>query len=393
MSSQQKYSTTAVFAAACIGMCFFGISMLVLGSVMPTLNEHFGLSNDQQTSLVTLLPIGILCGSVVFGPIVDRFGHKIMLVGNCAIVLAALLGVAYTQSLAVLQLSVFCIGFGGGVLNGETNGLVTDIYEGKTRNSRLSLLGVFYGLGALGIPMAMASLQKEYSYTVLLTAVGVILAVGVVYCMSVRFPAPKQPQGFPLKDAARVITSPALLLLSFILFFQSGTEGVTNNWTATLLTPRFAGDPAVAQIGLIAMLIGLTAARLLQTVIFNRVSAGRVLVVSLIVCMAGFIILFATRQEWLVYTAMALIGAGLASTFPVILGVVGEKFAALSGTAFSVALFIALLGQTALNFTVGEMADHGMVNDFPILLTAGLAIMLVLFAVYTYKFANKGTKP
>ena len=46
---------------------------------------------------------------------------------------------------------------------------------------------------------------------------------------------------------------------------------------------------------------------------------------------------------------MVLVGAGLASTFPVILSIVGSRYASLSGTAFSVALVIALIGQTLLN--------------------------------------------
>lgn len=376
--SSKTYSTAAVFTAACIGMCFFGVSMITLGAMLPTLTTTFGLSPGEVTSLATLLPIAMLGGSVVFGPIVDRFGHKVMLVGNCAIVLAGVLGLALGESIGTMRWAIAAIGFGGGVLNGETNALVADIYDGTRRNSRLSFLGVFYGLGALTIPMLLATLEAAYSYRSILLGLSILMAVGVVVCAAMRFPAPKQPQGFPLKDAARVITNPVMLLLAFVLFFQSGTEGITNNWTATYLAGTALSDSA-AQMALTAMLIGLTAARLLQGFLFTRLEPRRVLLISLGIAAAGYAALLTEPAALGVMGAMALVGAGLAATFPVVLGILGERFAALSGTAFSVALVVALCGQTALNALTGAAGAAA----FPWIAIGAVAAMVLLFAVNT----------
>ena len=62
------YHKNLVFTAACIGMCFFGVSMITLGSVLPSLVTKLELSGLQTTSLVTFLPIGMLAGSLIFGP-------------------------------------------------------------------------------------------------------------------------------------------------------------------------------------------------------------------------------------------------------------------------------------------------------------------------------------
>lgn len=377
MTQSKNYNTAAVFAAACIGMCFFGVSMIALGAVLPTLTSTLGLTPDQVTDLATLLPIGMLAGSVVFGPVVDRFGHKFMLIGNCLLVLAGTLGVAFAGGMPLLKGSIIAIGFGGGVLNGETNALVSDIYDGKRRASRLSFLGVFYGLGALTIPLLLATLEKSYDYTTILCGIAVLMAIGVIACMTMRFPAPKQPQGFPLREAGKVITNPVMLLLAFILFFQSGTEGITNNWTTSFLAADGYTNTD-AQLALTAMLVGLTAARLLQGILFSRLDPRRVLCLSLGIAAAGYAVLLAAPSALSVAGAMVLVGAGLASTFPVILGILGERFAALSGTAFSVALVVALCGQTVLNFIAGSI---GAVF-FPWVALGAVAAMLVLFAVY-----------
>ena len=388
MNPSKTFNTTAVFIAACIGMCFFGISMITLGSVLPWLSGRFALTSGETTGLVTSLPIGIMAGSLVFGPIVDRFGHKLLLIISCVLVLLGVLGVAYAGTVALLSPAVFFIGLGGGVLNGETNALVTEIYDGNRRNSRLSLLGVFYGLGALTIPVMLRRLEESFSVEAILGGISVVMAAGIIYCLAVRFPAPKQPQGFPLKEVGRIITNPLLLILSAVLFFQSGVEGVTNNWTTSFLGAAGQSEATALQ-ALTWMLIGLTAARLVQTWLFSRVSSVSVLVVSLIATAAGFCLLAFTASPVMIYVAMTIIGAGLASTFPVILGILGSRFVSLSGTAFSIALVIALCGQTTLNYTTGLISGAGAIASFPWLMVASVAAMLLLFGLYYTRLKRK----
>lgn len=390
MNKSGSFNTTAVFIAACIGMCFFGISMITLGSVLPWLSARFDFSPAETTGLVTSLPVGIMAGSLIFGPIVDRFGHKILLVISCILVLLGVLGVAYADTVALLGPAVFAIGLGGGVLNGETNALVTEIYDGNRRNSHLSLLGVFYGLGALTIPVMLQRLEQSFCVETILGGISAVMAAGIIYCIAVRFPAPKQPQGFPLKEVRRIITHPMLLILSAVLFFQSGVESVTNNWTTSFLGAAGFAEATALQ-ALTWMLIGLTGARLLQTWLFSRVSPTSVLVTSLIATAAGFSMLAFSPGPSIIYAAMAVIGAGLASTFPVIFGILGSSFATLSGTAFSIALVIALCGQTALNYTTGLLSGAGAISTFPWLMVASVAAMLLLFGLYRSRFKSKAT--
>ena len=115
---ENRYNKIKVFIAACIGMSFFGISIIVLGSILPILSDKFALNTAQTTSLVAFLPIGMLIGSVIFGPIVDQRGYKGLLILSSLLVLAGLEGVAFLDSVFLVQISIFLIGFGGGILNG-----------------------------------------------------------------------------------------------------------------------------------------------------------------------------------------------------------------------------------------------------------------------------------
>ena len=363
-----SYNKNLVFTAACIGMCFFGISMITLGSVLPSLTTKLGLDNLQATALVTFLPLGLLGGSLLFGPIVDRFGHKALLLLSCLVVL-----------LGLLQLSIIGIGLGGGILNGETNALVADISDEAEKGSRLSLLGAFYGIGALGIPVLLSFLSGYYSFEIILQGTGVVMLAGILFCLGVRFPAPKQPQGFPIKEGLGLLKESSLLLLSFILFFQSGIEGVCNNWTTLYLGQTTNIPENRALMALTCMVAGLTVARLLLVVLFKKIKQETVLRASLITAAIGFALLTFSPDFARAAIGMVLVGAGLASTFPVILSIVGSQYASLSGTAFSVALVIALIGQTLLNSLTGIISQGYSIVVYPYMMIVSLLIMLLLF--------------
>lgn len=375
-----NYHKNLVFTAACIGMCFFGVSMITLGAVLPSLVNKLDLSGLQTTTLVTFLPLGMLIGSLIFGPIVDRFGHKALLVPSCIIVLLGMEGLAFFENIPLLQASIIGIGLGGGILNGETNALVADISGESEKGSRLSFLGMFYGLGALGIPMLLGALSRHFTFEAILQGIGTIMLIGIVYCIPIRFPTPKQAQGFPVKEGLGLLKESSLLLLSLILFFQSGIEGVCNNWSTSYFG-QAAGMPAnQALIALTCMVAGLTVARMLQVVVFKKIKPETVLPYSLILTATGFTLLTFSPGFIRAAIGMAIVGAGLSSTYPVILSVLGNRYPSLSGTAFSVALAIALVGQATMNGLMGVVSQYESgLNLYPYLMIGSLIIMLLLF--------------
>ena len=375
-----NYHKNMVFTAACIGMCFFGVSMITLGSVLPSLTLKLGLNGLQTISLVTFLPLGMLIGSLIFGPIVDRFGHTALLVPSCILVLLGMEGLAFLESIPLLQASIVGIGLGGGILNGETNALVADISGKAEKGSRLSFLGMFYGLGALGIPMLLGALSKHFAYETILQGIGVIMLVGILFCIPVRFPAPKQAQGFPIKKGLGLLKESSLLLLSLVLFFQSGIEGVCNNWSTSYFGQVTAIPADRALLALTCMVIGLTIARILQVIIFKKIKPEKVLPYSLILTAIGFGLLTFSPDFIRAAAGMTIVGAGLSATYPVILSVIGNRYPSLSGTAFSIALAIALVGQTTMNGLMGMISlEVDGILLYPYLMIASLGIMLILF--------------
>lgn len=393
----RDFNRKHVFAAACLGMLVFGIVMTVLGSLLPSLIERFGVDKAAAGSSITLLSVGILIGSVVFGPVVDRYGFKGMLMACTLLVLAGLEALAFAASFDVLLAAVFVIGFGGGVINGGTNALVSDISEGE-RSAGLSLLGVFFGIGAFGVPFLLGFLLDSFSYTILTAAIGVPVLLALGFFAVVRFPQPKQPQGFPIAKSAELVRDPALLLLGAMLFLQSGIEIATSGWTSTFFHEELGVDTGAAAFALSLFWIGMTVARLILGRVLKLIDPARVLRACIGLAIAGSVMMIVSDMPWLAYTGIFLTGAGLSAGFPVGLGYAGNLYPKMSGTAFSILFVMALTGGSILPYLAGLLgAASGLRASFlmtPIALLLMLRILtLALRRIRTQADTGIATKP
>jgi fucose permease len=379
------YSKAKVFSAAAIGMFFFGISLISLGSVLPALSIKFGFNEFQTSSMVTLLPAGVLTGSVIFGPIVDRFGYKFLLIISSVITAAGLTLIGIGENITVISFAVLITGFGGGILNGETNTIVSDISD-DDRNANLSFLAIFFCIGAMVVPAVMSALADLYSFETILPALACIVILLTVIFFFIKFPYPKQPQGFPVKEGFKLLRQPALLLLSLVLFFESGLEGLSNNWTTTYFEKSAGMNEKNALLGLTLLVLGITIGRLLSGLLLKKFKSVYVLIGGLFFILSATLMLTTNVINELIATA--ILGVGYAPVFPIVLGYIGTLYKDLSGTAFSIALFIALSGNTILNLLMGVLADVTGIKSFPYLLLGILLCMAFLLA-FSFKFNRK----
>jgi MFS transporter, FHS family, glucose/mannose:H+ symporter len=396
------YRRNLVFAAACLGMLLFGIVFLSLGSVNNMLAHRFQLDNNQIGTLTALLPLGILVGSLVFGPIVDRFGYKWLLIICAAVVMTALEGLAFAGSTGAVQFYVFLIGLGGGGLNGATNALTADVSEGE-RGAKLSLLGVFFGIGALGMPSVLAVLSRHYSLNSIVAGIGLFVLLPIAFFSIIRFPPPKQAESKGQVFAGlSMLRHPILLFSGLALAIQSGMEGMSNDWmTRYFRNVVLVQDQAPewqALLALMAVTGALVVSRLILSWLLKRVESVYVLFASILITAAGALLLMAAPRYEVALAAALLIGAGLAAAFPVVLSYIGDLYPSQSGAAFSAIFFLALLGNMTINKTFGIVAHAYGVHQYTTLMLVCLAFSAVLLFLVArqrskHNARNGGGKP
>lgn len=381
------YKKNLVFAAACLGMLLFGIVFLSLGSVVNLLREKFNLDSSGIGTLTALLPLGILGGSIVFGPVVDRYGYKFLLIICSFLVLIGLEGIAFANEITWIQVCIVLIGFGGGILNGTTNALVADISEGE-RGARLSLLGVFFGIGALGMPVVLATLSKQFSDEQIVSGVGFFIVLPILYFVATKFPPAKQVRNSSMRENLALLKQPLLLLLGLVLAFQSGMEGMTNDWTPVLFAEKFDATKQEPLYALTSFVAALTVTRLLLGSLLKRIASPIVLFASLGFSMAGSMTIMLGTSYSAAICGAILLGIGLSACFPVVLGYIGDLYSKNSGTAFSIVFVIALLGNMTMNKTMGYIAQQHGIEQFTKVLVASLVAVTILL-IFVIQRINK----
>jgi fucose permease len=368
-----------VFAAACAGMAVFGIVLTTVGAVLPSVIERFGVDKAHAGSLFPSLSLGILAGALVFGPIVDRYGYKSLLLLCTGLVILGLEGIAFAPSFSWLRLAVLLIGLGGGVINGGTNALVSDVSEGG-RAAGLSYLGACFGVGAVGVPFALGLLLARFSYTALVAATGLAVLLPLAFMAAIRFPVPKQAQGFPILRGLSLLREPFLVLLGLALFLQSGMEISVGGWTATYFKEELGLDGHRGLFFLSLYWLGMMLTRVALGALLGRISPAQALYAGIVTAFLGSWLLRAAREPGPAAAGLVLVGAGFAAAFPVVFALVGDRYASLSGTAFSIVLAMALTGGMLLPYLTGILGQaYGLRTSF-LLVPAALAVQALLLS-------------
>lgn len=369
-----------LFAAACGGMAVFGITLALLGTAFgfPEMRARLHVDVERLGSLSSLLISGVWLATVIAGPVIDRFGNKIVLAVSSYLAAAAVAGFAYADSFVVAAMASVVLGFAGGGLNTSTNALVSDLYEAE-RGSMLNVLGIFFGVGGLGVPLAAAFLAARFTIPQLMVAAAALALVCAVAFTALQFPAGREAHSFSVREAAGMIKYPGVLLFSFLLLFESANEQVMNTFTSTWLGA--AGAAATrATFGLAGYQGSMMIGRIIAAPLLRRVSKRKLVLCAAAGTIVATSVLLLGRSVEIKTLGAVLVGLTFAPIYPTVLAIAGDRYQRFAGTVFGILFAIALFGAIAAPSIVGHMAGRFGVLSGPLVPLVG-TVMVLVFAV------------
>ncbi len=371
-----------LFGGAAAGIFVFGIVMAVLGTLfgLPEMRARLQSDLAQQGNLLLLLYVGIFVATLVAGPAIDRIGNKPILVVSAALVAAGMMGFAFAHSFASSAIPALLLGCGGGGLNTSTNALISDLYH-ERRGPMLNVLGIFYGIGALCIPLLAATMALRFSITSQLFCCAGLAAACAILFLALRFPPEVAAQSFSWREALRVARYPGVLILGFLLFCQSGNEASIGGWTSTYVGQ--AGFPArTATFILAGYWAALMAGRLVVARLLKSVSKQRLVFASGVGAVLGAMLLLANRSEIMLVSGVLVLGFSYAGVFPTVLAIAGDNYRKLAGTVFGLLFGIALLGGMSFPWLVGHVSQGwGVRYGMTVPLAGATAICLAAWRI------------
>jgi fucose permease len=347
-----------LFLSACTGILVFGIVLAILGTVfgLPAMRARSHISLAEQGTLLLLLYLGIFAASLLVGPLIDHLGNKANLLVSSLIVGLAMIFFAGAHSFATASAAAISLGLGGGGLNTCTNVLVSEIYAAQ-RGPMLNLLGIFFGVGAISIPLMAASIEGRFTIPQLFLFCGVLAAVCALGYAVISFPPAKTRQAFSWRELLEVAKYNGVLLLAFILFVESGNEACIAGWTSTYVDVT-GYSPRIATLVLAAYWAGLMLSRMLAARVLRGTGKSQLVLSTAFLSLGGCALLLSARSLILLFAGTALIGLSYGPIFPTTLAIAGDRYPQRAGTVFGLLFSIALIGGMMFPWAVGQVSQR-----------------------------------
>ncbi len=356
-----------LFVAAAAGMFTFGMVIAMLGTLfgLPAMRERLALDFAEQGALLGMLSMGLLVSSVIAGPLLDRLGAKLVLCAASLMVSGSLVGFALASGFATAAAAAVLLGAGGSWLNVGTNALVADVFP-EARGRWLNLLGVFFGVGALFVPLLVSLAFDALSVPGTMLVCASVAAATLAISAALRFPPPQSSAPFSLTDMLHTARCPGVMLFAVLLFFQSGNESSLSGWTSTYIgsvgwSPR---SGTVVLLGYWAMAI---VGRSLSSRLQARIGKASLVLSSAALSVVGCLILLAGAGSLPLLTLGAWTTAlALSAIFPTTLAMAGDRNPGAAGLVFGFLFSVSNVGAVLSPLVIGEVSQaagvrYGMV--------------------------------
>lgn len=370
----------------------FGVQGLYFStwvSRTPEIQKLLGLDTAQMGLFTLAMAVGSLLGLLISGPIIARFGTRIVLIiaYSAGSLFLSLLGIAAEmQLLPLATMAIVLVGFSGG-----SGGLAINI-EGANvdRSSPKSLLPSLHGAFSLGSLLggAIGTLAIVAGVSVQANLIGMSVLVFVV-TLFVCIPLPKT-SGMHVhgdmntdqiqtvasaRERRRVWREPQTLMVAFIVIGFNLAEGTASTWLPIALVD--AGlSAAIATASYTVFAGAMAVGRLSGGPIVDYLGRSKALIAFAGITALGILIVILTGWIALPLVGAALWGLGNSIGFPLCVSAVSEE-PRLAGTRVGVLVIASnssgIAGPPLLGF-IGQAA--GLFTAFLVpffLLLAGMS--------------------
>ncbi|MHA6523335.1 MFS transporter [Tessaracoccus sp. G1721] len=380
-------------------MAFFntGIGVATWVTRTPAIRDALGASIAEMGLVIAGLSVGSIIGITVGGPLVSRFGARLVVVagmGSIALGLAVMAGgVALGQGLAVSAgLALFGYGMGSGEIGNNVSGVALEIAVGR------SVVPGLHGAFSLGTVVgALAGIlanQGALPVSAHLMIVTTVIAAQTVW-MSRHVPAltgrvRRRPEGaaggdpdggHPLADKPLAWLDRRLIGLAIIILGMALAEGSASDWLPLIVVDGFGSTAVLGSVIYAAFGTAMAIGRLGGGPVIDRFGRAPVMRASALVAATGIGIVVLAPTLALGAVGVLLWGMGASLGFPVALSAAGDdpRHAARRASFVATAGYAAfLVGPPALGF-LGESV--GIRNAMVVILVAVLSTVLVAGSV------------
>ncbi len=356
--------------AALAAMLLFLLFGLIYGSWVsriPAVQNALSL-NDAELGLSLLsMSVGAILAMPVTGLLLRRWGNMWVVRGSTALLALGLpfIITAATQWQLTLVLLIFGVVFG--TVDISVNAYAVAM-EARLDRPMMSTLHGLFSLGGLigaGITVVAAARGLE-ARPQFLTVAAIVAVLALVTGQHLI-----ETGGRDTSAPVFVMPPRSLLGLGLFAFCVLLSEGAIADWSAVYLEDVLGASASVAASGYAAFSIAIAACRFGGDPLIRRFGAPVIVRAGCLIAAAGMAVALVGGTVPTTIAGFALVGAGLAATFPTALGAAGRTPGMVPGMA---------IGAVATAGYVGLLTGPPMIGFISnaASLRVGMALVIVL---------------
>ena len=139
-----------------------GALVIVTGMVMGNIAEYFNLPISSMSNTFTFLNTGILVSIFLNAWLMEIIPLKRQLIFGFILMILAIAGLMVGHNLAVFSACMFVLGVVSGITMSIGTFLITHIYTGRQRGSRLLFTDSFFSMAGMVFPIIAATLLAQH---------------------------------------------------------------------------------------------------------------------------------------------------------------------------------------------------------------------------------------
>lgn len=387
----------------CLIYCLNGFGHIIIGTVLEPMVDSYGVVYGDGGQLIMNQFLGFLVG-VLFAPVIVKS------VGRRWTVFIALFLFAIAQLLLGLQLPwnvlLFTVPFGGagmGILETVIAALIIGHLKEK-KATILVLVEVFFGVGALLIPIISAFFLLSGTWNMSFITVAILVFLSMILWLVLPFgplePAMKKAPTLksmggkkvkPIRHTKKQL--PVVIAGAAFFFMYVGTEMVLPNYLPTILSKTTGLGASTLAMSITVFWAAMTIGRMSMTFIIDRIGYYKLFAISCIGQFLSLILFASSTSVTLSYIAIFLTGLLMGGIFSIGLLIINEISDDLIDWTTSLLVAMGGLGGAFLPKITGLLLDNYAINItlWTIVLFSFLLVLLMGVIFHFRKKANEIT--
>ncbi|GIU50956.1 protein TsgA [Shewanella sairae] len=166
-----------------------GSLIIVTGIVMGDIAKFFNLPISSMSNTFTFLNTGVLISIFLNVWLMEIISLKKQLIFGFILMVLAVLGLMFGHNLAIFSGAMFVLGVVSGITMSIGTYLITRLYHGKQRGSRLLFTDSFFSMAGMIFPLISATfLANNIAWYWVYVAIGIIYVAIFILALICEFP-------------------------------------------------------------------------------------------------------------------------------------------------------------------------------------------------------------